>query len=296
MKRILFRTLLGGHGNFSFSLNCITSFIKYCKNDFTIEIFEDGSLSTLQIEQLEKLSHLTIVFKTLRDKILNHKLNNLPHCKNFRKNHVFAYKILDTMIYDEQNFYYLDSDVIFLRDFTFEDNYPKNPTFMKDIESSYSFSPYRYLINSWRVYPKLNAGFMFFPKKLFDLEKLEVIIMKNFSSQELKNCWAEQTMWAFLASSYTTFLFNSSQIVMANAFTKRERKTIAIHLTTPYRYKIDTLSNSSHKEILTDLKKEIINTKMIKSYLSTYSYFSWMVYNKLQRKIMKLLSKMPNKF
>lgn len=295
MNRTLYRTLLGGNGNFNFSLKCLTSFTKHCKNNFSLEIFEDGSLTAYQIELLEQMPNTKIVFKSKRDGILTKKLVKLPNCRNFRENHVFALKILDTMIYDNHNFYYIDSDIIFFRDFKFEENYPEHPVFMKDIESSYAFSPYKYFTNKWKVYSKLNAGCMFFPKELFKLEILENIIKNNFSSQELENCWAEQTMWALLASCHITYRFDSKQIVMANSFAKLKRKTIAIHLTTPYRYKINKLVIRSN-QIKSNRKEEIINRKKIVSYLNAFNYLSWMFYNKLQRKAMRLLSEMPKNF
>lgn len=291
MATILFRTLLGGNGNFSFSLDCVASFTKFCKNKFKLEIFEDGSLSASQIIQLEKLGDVKVISRELRDPILNQKLINYPNCYRFRQNHVFSYKILDTMLYDDHDFYYFDTDILFLKNFTFEIKYPNHPVFMKDKESSYAFSCSKYLQSSWKVFPKLNAGFMFFPKKLFKITELENIIIDKFNEEELKNCWAEQTMWAFIASN-RTFYFNPNQIVMADAFTRVKNKTVAIHLTTPFRYKTEKL------KLRNSLSNAVIPLKKfeIKSFLNPYNYLIIKNLYKIKRKILRSLSIMPNRF
>ena len=292
MTKILLRSLLGNNGNFSFSYACLSSFVNYCKNDFELQIFEDGTLTENQIAKLEKLSKVSIIKKKLRDSIIINTLEQYPNCIAFRKIHVLSNKILDTMLYDNLDFYFLDSDILFVNNFKFEENYPQNPIFMKDIESSYSISFQNFKNYLPYLFPKINTGFMYFPKNLFDINKLESIIESRFGTSEIRHKWAEQTMWAFLSSSLKPSYFHHDQIVMAHPFTSVNKNTIAIHLVTPYRYQFKKLLNTINKQ--SDKKSIIIKTYPIKHRLTPRALILSIYYYKLQRKLLRFLKIMPN--
>ena len=163
---IYLRTLLGKK-NLDFSISCLKSCIDNCEQQTILEIFEDGSLNKELEDYIKgKISNVIVVYKHERDKILDDLLKGYPESVIFRKQNIFGFKLYDVMLYDPKPFFYIDSDIIFYRKFSF----PKqgsNPIFMMDAENAYSFSDKQVYGLREKILPRINAGFFYFPFNCF---------------------------------------------------------------------------------------------------------------------------------
>ncbi len=260
------RTLLGKK-NLTFSIECLQSMINYCEQSLSLEVFEDGSLDLSDIDNIEKsLTNTRVITKKSRDQSTNAQLVNYRKCLELRRCNVMAIKLFDTMLYDSTNFFYIDSDIFFVKKFTFPD-FGGYPIFMRDNNSCYTFSPLQLLYESIRVHPLINCGFMHFPKERFHLDLIEFLIGKHFSSSRMSHWWAEQTLWAMLSShSEKTLLLNQKQAFVARHNLALSTATVCIHLVSPTRYHFENLKHSlatsrnTHKTV--QLKTEMIHERL----------------------------------
>jgi len=275
-RNIICRTLLGTK-NLDFSLECLNSFIQNSYDLIRLEIFEDGTMEDSHIKRIESFLENTVVItkKSREAKILD-KLSNYPQCLNFRKHNVFAYKLLDTMLYDNNDFFYIDTDIFIIKKFILPD-FDVYPIFMKDLQNGYFFEPALFFKIDSPILPYVNAGFSYFPNSLFNLTLVESLFKKHFTTATINHAWAEQTMWAFLAAECEkTYYFNSEQVVLATNNMVINKKAIAIHLVTGTRFHLDSLralSDSFSKNTGYDK----IETQLITSNLSNFEFtFSWL--------------------
>lgn len=238
-EQILFRTLLGPN-NLQFSICCLQSLLRNSVNPIRLEIFDDGNLKTEHIHTLEiSLPNSVVIPKPDRELMISEKLKNYPKCLQFRNSNVLAYKLFDTILFDNRNFYFVDTDVIFYRKFTLPP-FPDEPIFMVDSTDSYNFRPIHFYNINTPVFPRSNTGFMFFPAKKYNLDYIEKILQKPSLYNNIMHPWAEQTMWSFLAAKYDKVnIFDPLQVVIASAKMKVSESTIAIHFVKPYRHTID---------------------------------------------------------
>jgi hypothetical protein len=231
------KTLLG-HANLDFSIECLLSFVENASEKIWLTIFEDGTLTPKDREQLQKaLQHSSIIDRDECEALVLHKLNAYPACTQYRKTTIYARKIFDLMLYDDKDTLYIDSDVYFVKKFSLP-LFGAEPVFMHDSQNAYSFKPSEFLQIKFPIYPKVNSGFFYFPNKQFDLEYIELILKnKTINRGYIRGIsWLEQTMWSFLASRNKSLkYFNPVEIIMATESLAIGNETIAVHLVSTYR-------------------------------------------------------------
>lgn len=265
------KTLLG-QKNLDFSIACLQSFVQNSYDEIHLEIFEDGSI-TKDDEQklLSSLPKSTVVKKNIRNAIIDDKLAAYPRCRQFRQENVLAQKLFDVALYQEEDTFFIDSDIFFLQKFKLPALGPE-PVFIYDTQNAYSFHPANFLGIPYKVYPSINTGFFFFPNKLFNINLLEEIlgnsnVRKGFAKYKV---WAEQTLWALLAAPANKFnYFDALQIAMARKHLAYDERTVAIHLVSSYRHHFEELSEA--ERLVTDTYKDIklISTQ---AHLSKFSF------------------------
>jgi hypothetical protein len=239
IDQILFRTLVGPN-NLPFSITCLQSVLNNSVNPIRLEIFDDGNLKTEHIHLLQSsLPNSIVIPKADRDMMILEKLKNYPKCLYFRNSNVLAYKLFDTILFNDRNFYFVDTDVIFYRKFKLPP-FPEEAIFMVDYTDSYNFRPVHFFNINTPVFPRSNTGFMFFPAKKYDLDYIEKTLQNATLYNNVMHPWAEQTMWSFLAAKYDKVnIFDPLQVVIASAKMKVSESTIAIHFIKPFRHTID---------------------------------------------------------
>jgi len=243
VKPVRCKTLLG-HNNLDFSIECLQSFIRYSGHKVLLEIFEDGSITEADEEKLlSSLKNSVVVKKAERDVQLAAILAKYPACAAYRNSTNFSQKLFDVMLYDNQDVFYIDSDIYFLQKFLLP-KFDEMPVFMYDNQNAYSFSPIDLLRINIPAFPNVNTGVFYFPTHLFDLDFIEQLLNDEVISRSFKKCsnWSEQTIWSLLAAkSRSISFFDYNQIIMADYALKTNSDTVAIHLVYYFRTHIKQL-------------------------------------------------------
>ena len=276
---VLCRTLMG-NGHIDFSIECLNSLIENSLHAIRLEIFEDGSLQIDDIVKIESsLKNTIVVPKKARDIIISKKLAIYKKSLEFRNCNVFSFKILDTMLYDSEDFFYVDSDVYFTQKFIFP-GFEGYPIFMMDFMNGYVFKPLNFFSVDTSILPFINAGFMHYPNKLFRLDLVESLLEKYYSKSEMGHWWAEQTLWAFLgAQTIKSYFFDASQVVFSDHNLQLSNNTLCVHLVSPTRYQFNYVKRASFKFKSSNTHTQI-NIVEIKKDLSAIKYMSNWIYNK----------------
>lgn len=254
---IVLRTLLGKN-NLDFSISCLKSCIDNCEQETVLEIFEDGSITKELGQSITgKIPNAVIVYKSDRDKLIEPLLHRYPQSGLFRKQNVFGLKLYDVMLYEPKPFYYIDSDIIFFRSFSFPPP-GESPVFMMDADNAYTYSDKEIFVFSNKILPRINAGFYYFPVSLFKIAVVENILNHSLLSANYGHSWAEQTLWSLIASaSGIVYYFNNKQIVMASPVIRITKELVAIHFSKPYRHKIEAIQKNINKNQLNRTDGEI---------------------------------------
>ncbi|RYY08331.1 MAG: hypothetical protein EOP43_00220 [Sphingobacteriaceae bacterium] len=273
------KTLLGSSG-LDFSIICLKSFIFLSNKEIHLQIFEDGTLTEEHKKHLKtEIPNCSIVDKKDRDQIISAKLNKYPSCLDYRNSTGYAQKLFDIVLYDNQDVFYIDSDILFLQKFSLP-NFTDVPVFMSDTFNAYSFQPQEFIKINYPIFPYINSGFFYFPQKLYDLNYLEQLLNDKIVGIGLvkKIPWLEQTLWAFLlAQSKKIYYFEHNQIVMAQQVMKIPvidnitNKTIAVHLVSSLRgHVFPELKKLTTSNLGNDYQQ--INLEAVRKHLSKISF------------------------
>lgn len=245
-KQVKCKTLLG-HNGLDFSINCLKSFVNKSEQEIVLQIFEDGTLTIADRDLLKStFPNSSIVNKSDRDIEIPKKLKGHPLCLNYRNSTNYAQKLFDIMLYDEDDTLYIDSDIYFLKKFSLPE-LPASPVFMADTHNAYSFNPLEFFRIKFPILKFINSGFFYFPKKLYDLDFLELILGDKVIGNGLikKIPWLEQTTWAFLAAKTgDVYYFDYDQIMMAQQvmvepiLENLTERSVAVHLVYALRFYI----------------------------------------------------------
>lgn len=258
------------------------SFVQHSEQEIQLEIFEDGTLTQDNKKQLlSAFPTCILIDKTARDQVITNKLANYPRCLNYRNNTGYAQKLFDIVLFDEQDVFYIDSDILFLKKFKLP-QFAEAPIFMSDTFNAYSFTPQEFLKIGFPIFPYINSGIFYYPQKLYNLDFIEQLLNDKIIINGLikKIPWLEQTLWAFLlARSKNIFYFDHNQIMMAQQVMKIPvndnitNETIAVHLVSSLRGHVFpelTKTNAHTVDDSADFKR--IKLEASKGYLSNLSF------------------------
>lgn len=234
------KTLLGTKG-LDFSIRCLKSFLEYSKQKIHLQIFEDGTLTANNKEKiLSALPNSIIVDKIKRNEIIKKKLAKYPQCLHYRNSTNFAQKLFDIMLYEDEDTFFIDSDIIFIKKFNLP-QFGVEPVFMADSHNAYTFTPYEIFRVKYPVFPFINSGILYFPRNLFDLNFIETLLSDKVIKQSLinKTQWSEQTIWSLLAAKANNVCyFDYDQVVMAQEVIQKQKikdDIIAVHCVSSLR-------------------------------------------------------------
>ena len=284
-----YKTLLG-HNGLDFSIKCLKSFIHNSAQEIHLQIFEDGSITADDKEKLfSALPSCTIVDKAVRDRIVNEKLKEHPSCLEYRNNTNYAQKLFDVMLYENEDVYFIDSDIYFIKKFNLP-NFNLEPVFMADTHNAYSLKPIEFFRTQYPIYPCINSGFFFFPNKLFDLDYIEELLNDKIIRQGLirKISWLEQTIWAFLAAKIKNVCyFDYDQVVMAQEVIYKPvtEQLIAVHCV--FSLRDPAFDNVKMIAPIADAVYDDIKLIYIKNYLNKFVY----AFEKMRKKWRNLTTK-----
>jgi hypothetical protein len=233
--------------------HCLDSLFKYSKTPLEFIIHDDGSLSEEDYSNiLEKGENTKIISRKESDECMEENLRKYPNCYQYRKEHIYALKLLDIAFMSQNDFGYCDSDILFLRPFKNLFKWPDSKTsaiFMQDYSSSYSMLPWTLLGNDKpKLVSKVNAGLIFFRKQSYDLDFIEWFL-KNKTFRH-KVGWLEQSCWAALGHHVGCRQWNPEQIVLMRPWTEDSPQLVAGHFVKESRYRMENFLSISQQNLI----------------------------------------------
>ncbi|WP_406696205.1 hypothetical protein V5E97_34975 [Singulisphaera sp. Ch08] len=250
------------------ALGCLSSLHSFCRDPFQQTIIDDGSLMPRDIERLhEAIPALEILSREEVEDQVGPKLQGKVNCQLYRKNHIFALKLIDSAMLSPGAFAQCDGDVLFLRPFQGFDRRPiggEDVVFMKDSTTAYSIS---YLNRHFRhgrlrLPQFVNAGFMYADAGVFDLDFIEWFLGRE---EFRRHAWVmEQTAWAALGGRCRTHYFAPEQVAFPRGNMYFRDDSVCLHFISPLRHHLDdreytnelTRRSSAHYASLAMLRTE----------------------------------------
>jgi hypothetical protein len=210
-----FLCLLLCHRDVGMAIHCLDSIRRLCAQKLYFQVHDDGSLTEEDKYRLSNHGDLQVLSRQEADDRMEPVLRKFPFCRNIRKEHPFALKLLDTILLSPtDNYSYIDSDVLFLRRFNnpfCADSYASRSVFMRDRENSYCVRSWTCALNKQLRLPnRLNAGMIVFDRSMFDLEFVEWFL--SIPASNAIPSMREQTTWAILGKRVECEMFDESQL------------------------------------------------------------------------------------
>ena len=193
------------HKDLHLCICSVISLIFFSNSNLNLYFHDDGTLQNKDISTLKKLfPSANIILRKDADKLISSKLN-FPKINSWRKKYVYSLKIIDTYIFNKEEFICLiDSDVLFFNKPDFILTYKSDSfSFNKDLDNAYiSSTENLYNATGVRVKEKINSGLWISPKKLIDLNYVEEVLSNKKFNLLIPNRphVQEQTIIALIGS------------------------------------------------------------------------------------------------
>ena len=220
------------------AIRCLTSFVKAggVKEMF---VFGDGSLSKKDINLINKVPcNINLVRRIDCQNNVPKKIHNYKNALEYREEHAFGIKLVDIPVYLNEDFVYVDTDIMFCRKFNLKNIRRSKIVFMYEDVTSYSVDYFdQFLFSPIGLVKNLNAGFLYVSKDAYKIEKVDAFL----GNERYKNRdWLiEQTAWAHLAASCTSSYWSPSQVAIANERGEYSDNVIAVHYISTYRHRLE---------------------------------------------------------
>jgi len=260
------RILLGAK-NLSFSLSCLTSFVTYCKNKYTLYVHEDGSLTDeLRAQICEALGPIHFISPQQADELINPLLAEYPGCQAIRNDTFMFKKYFDSLLLTppQAPLLILDSDILFFRPFKFPDlKDTKSVYFVKANYSTYALYPWHLKpIGNLKIKEYLCAGFIYTRNTAAELPFIENWLQSNsiqLAKKRKPSHLFEQTSWALSKSNFgEPHHFDSAQLMNASAkIDINPDKLVGIHFVGTYRYQFEKYKGLKLSQNTVELKANL---------------------------------------
>jgi hypothetical protein len=226
------------HRDIEMAITSLKSFVHSYKDDYNVNIYQDGTLTVEDEALLREIPGVTIKNKNEVDEITDEALVKYPNCRQWRGQNAFTIKLFDMAIIEKNDFVYFDSDVFFLRPFTGLDRKAagqESLVLMSDRFDYYSMNYYERYIHPRIKFPdKINAGFYYLKTGTLDLDLFEWIFRKQEFFPHDKELWrvslADQTAWALLAAKKNASIWQKNQVLIPTSMGDIQASTIAVHV------------------------------------------------------------------
>lgn len=284
MKPVSLRTLVCRR-DVDLTIHCLRSVLQCSLDPVTLVLHEDGSLTAEDREKIgAMLPGSRVIDRRAADETMAGRLEAHPHARSFRERSVWGLKLLDIVLLENSDCFYLDGDIRFFRPFMglfTEESVRNRSIFLADtVWEAYSVRPW-HLMDRRRltIQAGINTGLTMIDARLYDLDFVDW-----FLGQPDWHCipaWAEPTCWAALASKANGHVVNPAQIVNLYPSARVSEETFGGHFLSSYRQKWTSLLES---ELLTDA------AAITASFLRTISCSpARLLRNQLKRKVTNTL-------
>jgi len=220
------------------ALACLGSLLRHNREVHELRLVDDGSLSEVDTARLEAgLTGAKVI--RISPEETESKLTGHPQLRQARERFVMCRKLLDIPLQAAEPCVILDSDILFLRDFTGLESASKQHDFicMRDGKTAYSpgtLTRLRLRLRGERLIEQCNAGFLLVCPEIMDLDFLEYFFSR---AQHLRHpALVEQTAWAILgARSQRAAYWDPEMVAFPTADLRRTERLVAWHFACDFR-------------------------------------------------------------
>ncbi|HVU32063.1 MAG TPA: hypothetical protein VHE61_01425 [Opitutaceae bacterium] len=244
-ERVEIRTLLR-HTDVPMMIANWRTLIACCADPFGTVVHDDGSLTDEDRESLVRsLPNTRILDRADADDRMAESLARFRHAEAFRRSSVWGLKLLDVVLAEPGDCFYLDGDIRFRRRFggLFRADIPRGRcVFLRDpVWTAYSVRPWHLLgPRRLRLVDGINTGLTLIDRACFDLEFVDWFLAQP--AWRVVPAWVEPTCWAALAERANGHAVSPRQIVNLYPRSRVDSETIGVHLLSSYRALFSTLA------------------------------------------------------
>jgi hypothetical protein len=197
-------------------------------------VHDDGSLTDQDVARIEDELPATVLRRHQADERMADLLRRHPKCAGYRRDSVWALKLLDLALLEEGDIAYADSDVLFFRPFSGLFDVPDgaNAAFMTTDRMIWSVGVGGAFEGAAVLPRRLNAGLFVMRRSSFDLDFVEWFLGQP--KLNARPYVSEQTCWGALARRSGWRMYDPDQINMTSP---REDAShlVGVHFTSPRR-------------------------------------------------------------
>jgi len=225
------------HRDVELASRCLPSLVRHCRDPIELLGIDDGSLTQEDADHLlAAVPGLSIHRRCEIREQIDARLADYPLCRKYREWCPWATKLFDIPLYANGDFGFIDSDILFLRDFRGLENGPDwggNIVSMHAYANVYSFAlrdrfsraPFVPLI------ARFNSGFLLVRRHAYDLDLIERFL--HAAQGHPRQLLMEQTAWAVLAAHTQSAHFSKRQVTFPHTALNSARKLrwlpVAVH-------------------------------------------------------------------
>ena len=211
---------------------CLRSFADHCRDDVRLTVVSDGTLDEPDLAAVRAaVPSAAVIDRAEVAAVVDPAVAGRPNCRTFRGIHAWALKLIDLPVYAAgRPFAFVDSDVLFVRDFTGLDRRAIGDVdlaYMHSYANIYSLGLAQ-RFRRWGRTPladRCNSGLLYVAAGAYDLDFVE-----HFLDDVERNAHvllAEQTGWAALAARTRSGPFDRRQVTFP--FDRPSPDAVAVH-------------------------------------------------------------------
>lgn len=221
------------------AIHSLSSLVRCSADPVQLVIHDDGSLTSADRSRLEaEFAGSRVMGRKEADEIMSEKLRSHPHARRFREDSIWGLKLLDVVLLEKGDCFYVDGDIRFFRRFSglfCEGAAHGRSIFLKDtVWQAYSVRPWHLCDRrKLRIASGINTGLTLIDGKLFDLDFVEWFLAQP--DWRVIPAWTEPTCWAALALRTNGHVVSPRQITNLYPSARVTPATIGGHFLSAHR-------------------------------------------------------------
>jgi hypothetical protein len=232
------RTLLC-HRDVPLMLDCWRTLVACSAEPFATVVHDDGSLTEAdEAAIVAAIPRARVLRRAVADALMAERLARHEQARAFRAQSVWGLKLLDVVLAEPGDCYYVDGDVRFFR--RFRGLFDRAAlagrcVFLRDtVWIAYSIRPWHLLDRRrLRVAAGLNSGLALVDRAVFDLDFVDWFLGQP--DWRVIPAWTEPTCWAALAARHDGHAIDPKQVTNLYPGAGLTPETIGAHFLSAYR-------------------------------------------------------------
>ena len=232
------RTLLC-HRDVPLMLDCWRTIVQCSEEKFETVVHDDGSLTAEDEAMIrEAIPRSRVLHRGEADAIMAERLARHANASAFRAGSVWGLKLLDVVLAESGDCYYVDGDIRFFRPFRglfCREAVARRSVFLRDtVWTAYSIRPWHLLDRRrLRVVEGINTGLVLYDRGQFDLDYVDWFLAQP--DWRVIPAWTEPTCWAALGARHNGHAIDPRQVTNLYPSAKVTDATIGAHFLSAYR-------------------------------------------------------------